>query len=192
MRLLRPTFALLLLVACTNKSSGGSGPEPGFDAATADVTFAEDTGTGPVDAASDGGACPHAAGAADGACNSIQNLATSFVAGTCMSGAQPMGTGGAIADGTYVLTARTLYTADGGCVAGMFESTMQVTGHCVERVDRLGQADVTRNMTFETNGTTLLRVPTCGAKLPGATYTATATDLTIFDQGGAVTVWTKQ
>lgn len=46
--------------------------------------------------------------------------------------------------------------------------------------------------TFETSGDTLTRTATCGTQPPAATYTATGSQLVVFDEGGAVTTWTRQ
>ena len=174
--------------ACNSKSSGGSGPETNFDSGELDVTFAEDSST-PADAAL---TCPDAGVLPDGACNSLEQLDTTPVSGTCGTGAQPTGTGGTIADGTYVLTAQARYL-DAGCTAGVtFEATIQITGGCFQRVDGEGASEILRSGNFTTTGNVITRDITCGPTLPAATYTATATQLTIFDEGGSVTTWTKQ
>ncbi len=187
----------LLLSGCTNKSSGGSGPGASFDAGDFDVTFGEDTGT-------DAGA-PHDAMAADVAeetapaaclldaggstCNSLTAVNTT-VTGTCSDAGQPVGTGGTVADGTYVMTARE--GTNTGCTVATFRATMVVAGSCANRVDINGTVPDHRNHTFETSGNTLTRTATCGTQLPAATYSATGNQLVIFDQGGAITTWTRQ
>jgi hypothetical protein len=174
------------LSGCVSKSSGGSAPNADFDASFEDVRF------GPSDSGqtSDAAASSCLAPTADGACNSVQNVAAP-VMGVCETGAQPEGAGGGIVDGTYALTAQSLYSSS-ACNAGTFQATMIIAGSCIERVDIQGGTDLRRNMVITTTGNALTRSATCGTTLPSATYTATATQLTIFDQGGAVTVWTKQ
>ena len=187
----------LVVAGCTTKSSGGSGPGASFDAGDFDVTFGDDTG---VDAG-----VPHDAMTADaveetapaaclldaggGTCNALTAVNTT-VTGTCSDGGQPVGTGGTVVDGTYVMTAREGTNA--GCTTATFQATMVVEGSCANRVDVLGNVPDHRNHTFETSGNTLTRTATCGTQLPAATYTATSTQLVIFDQGGAITTWTRQ
>jgi len=194
-------FAALALLGCSSTSSGGSGPGATFDAAGVDVAFNEDSGGGVdaahgiTDARSDASALGPGcslidAEAPDGACNSLTNDATPIM-GTCGTGSQPVGTGGTIAPGTYVLSAQAVYGA--GCTAGTkYQVTMLIADGCLERVDGTGANAIHRNQNISTSGTQLLRTSSCGPGLPAATYTATATQLTIFDQGGAVTTWTKQ
>lgn len=184
--------------ACNSKSSGGSGPDTNFDSGGLDVAFTEDSSAPPQDGSTPPGdgttalGCPDAGVQPDGACNDLAQLETTPVTGTCGTGAQPSGTGGTIADGTYVLTAQARYE-DAGCTAGaMFEATVLITGGCFQRVDGLGASEIRRSGNFSTSGNSITRDITCGPTLPAATYTATATQLTIFDEGGAVTTWTKQ
>lgn len=177
-------FAAFALLGCSSKSSGGSGPGTNFDAAGVDVVFEQDGGGGGTDA---GHGCSLLdAEAPDGACNALVNVGK-VITGTCPGGTQPMGTGGSIAPGTYALTARAGYGA--GCVAGNYQATMLIADGCLERVDGTG---VTRDENISTSGAQLIRTASCGPSVPTATYTATDTQLTIFDQGGAVTTWTKQ
>jgi hypothetical protein len=192
----------LALAGCSSKSSGGSGPTASFDAAGFDVNFNEDGGVvdaghgsdasaeAESDASALGPGCSLEAGAPDGGCNTLENVATP-ITGTCETAAQPMGTGGTIAAGTYVLTAQARYM-DAGCVPATYQVTMLIADGCLERVDGTGASALHRNQNVSTNGNELLRTSSCGPGLPAATYTATGTQLTIFDQGGAVTTWTKQ
>jgi hypothetical protein len=135
-------------------------------------------------------ACVLDAGLPDGACNDLTNLGAT-VTGTCPAGAQPVGTGGTVVSGAYVLTAQARYEND-ACVPDPFQATMIIDGTCSERADGLSGTLLQRNTTFETSGNVLTRTTLCGDALPAATYTATATQITIFDQGGSVTTWTMQ
>ncbi len=194
--------------ACTSKSSGGSGPEPtfdsgpepSFDSGGLDVTFADDSSapaedsSAPLEAsgAADATAACIAAGMQpDGACNDLDQADTTPVTGTCGTGAQPAGTGGTIADGTYLLSAQARYI-DAGCSPATFEVTMILAGGCFLRIDGEGASVMRRSGTYATSGNVLTRDVTCGLTLPAATYTATDTQLVIFDEGGSVTTWTKQ
>lgn len=192
-------FAAFVLLGCSSsKSGGGSGPGANFDAAGVDVNFNQDSGGGgndaghePTDGGSDGSALGPGcslldAEAPDGACNTLVQLGK-VITGTCPGGTQPTGKGGTIAAGTYVLTARAGYGS--GCVAGNYQTTMLISDGCLQRVDG---TDVRRNQDISTSGDQLMRTSSCGPGLPAATYTATDTQLVIFDQGGAVTTWTKQ
>jgi hypothetical protein len=192
-------FSLLpLLAGCVSSSSS---PSLASDAGAFDASVLEDSAAPPQDAtvqdaATDGAqvdalaVCLATTVLSDGACNTVQNVDTTPVTGACPTGAQPTGAGGAVVDGTYVLTAQARY-ADAGC-GGTFQSTMMVQGGCCERIDLSGTTTFESNSTFQTSGNVLTRATTCGLVEPPATYTATPTTITIFDQGGSVTTWTKQ
>jgi hypothetical protein len=190
-------LSLAMSVACVSSSPTAPVTGSSLDSGTFDATVEVDGGSGDASAPTDDvqvspATCFAEAGLPDGECTDLQELGAS-VTGTCPTGAQPAGAGGTVVDGTYVLTAQARYI-DGGCVSETFQATMTVFGTCSSRVDGLsgGTTLITRDSTFETSGNVLTRTATCGASLPAATYTATATQITIFDQGGSVTTWTKQ
>ncbi|MGO8992792.1 MAG: hypothetical protein ACLQVI_05660 [Polyangiaceae bacterium] len=182
------------IAACVSNSSppppaSDSGTLPPEDsAAPAQDATVQDAAT--EDAAAVLAVCIATTVLADGACNTVQNVDPTPVTGTCPAGAQPVGVGGTVVDGTYVLTAQVRY-ADAGC-GGTFQSTMIVQGGCCERTDLSGTLPFESNSTFQTTGNVLTRATTCGLVEPPATYTATPTTITIFDEGGSVTTWTKQ
>jgi hypothetical protein len=206
-------LALAALLGCSNKSSGGSGPGASFDSGGVDASFEQDAGGdvredvspsdsgAPLDSGSgsDGGSDASALGpgcalldaeAPDGSCNALVNGATP-ITGTCQSGTEPSGTGGTIVAGTYLLTAQTDYASS--CTAGTrYQVTMLIADGCLERVDGTGASELRRNQDISVQGNQLLRTSSCGAGLPAATYTATPTQLVIFNQGGAVTTWARQ
>ena len=185
--------SVVAAVACESKSSGGSGPSPSFDSGTFDVSFGDDSGMPVTDASSPeaAAACIAAGMHPDGECNDLDQADTTSVTGTCGTGAQPAGTGGTIADGTYLLTAQARYI-DAGCSPATFEVTMVLAGGCFLRIDGEGANIMRRSGTYATSGNVLTRDVTCGLTLPAASYTATDTQLIIFDEGGSVTTWTKQ
>jgi hypothetical protein len=192
-------LGLLSIAGCVSNSSS---PSLASDAGTFDASFLEDSGAATQDATVQDAAtedvaqvdvlavCLTTTVLTDGACNTVQNVATTPVTGACPTGAQPTGAGGTVVDGTYVLTAQSRYV-DAGC-GGTFQSTMLVQGGCCERIDVSGTSTFESNSTFQTNGNVLTRATTCGLVEPAATYTATPTTITIFDEGGSVTTWTKQ
>jgi hypothetical protein len=191
----RTSFAVVtgaLALACFSSSSGGGSPRVSFDAGVGDVSLAFDTGAHDAGSQADAGSCIPSM-ATDGNCTDLDEVGQT-VTGTCGTSEQPMGTGGTIADGTYALTGRVGYQT--GCMEGTFRATLRMAGGCFLRVDDEGNGSATEHLsrsgTFTTSGSTLTRDVTCGTALPAATYTATPTTFTIFDEGGAVTVWTKQ
>ena len=97
--------ALLLTAACGSGNPQGS------------------CGSGPAPA---GATCPTEPG-----CNSVNNQSSQSVSTTCLSGTMPTGTGGTIADGTYVLTSQTFYNAGSACPNPTAE-TLVVTGSCAQ------------------------------------------------------------
>jgi hypothetical protein len=169
-------LSCLLAAGCFGSSS--TPPPAAQDGGGTDGAPETDAGPSSCGATGDGGEC-----------NGIAQVG-SPVTGTCESTTQPQGAGGTIADGTYVLTARVGYGS--GCTATTYTATMVIAGNCVERVDGQATSAVRRNHALATSGNVLTRTATCGSALPAATYTATPTQLVVFDEGGAVTTWTKQ
>jgi hypothetical protein len=174
------TFALVLVsgvvgVGCFSSSSASS-PGAGGGSDAAPTSDAPTSSCAPL---------------ADGQCNDVQSAGSTTVTGTCGTGAQPQGSGGTIAAGTYFLTGQARYI-DSGCSPDSFQSVMLVTAGCMQRVDVSQGTTLAENSAFTTSGAELTRTSTCGGSLPAATYTATDQELVIFDEGGSVTTWTKQ
>jgi hypothetical protein len=160
---------------------------------------------GAVDGAS-GGTC--SAGTPPGqACNAL--VATgAAVTPTCISGTLPVGQGGTIADGTYVLTASTYYNAASCPTFGVTE-TVEFAGGCIQ-VAVGSPFPATTSGTFTVSGNTLLLTQTCfHVAVDGATvtqntsnntFTATGTTFTTFSHStvagnanpDSVAVFTKQ
>lgn len=136
---------------------------------------------------SSGGTC--SAGTPAGqACNAVANVGP-LVAPICTTGTVATGTGGAMIDGTYVLTAQTFYNVP-TCPPVQISGTIDVAGDCIQLAFG-GAASGTTSVRFDPQGTAVTSNPTCTnfvpagptaiADAPGAkTYTVTATTLTLF------------
>ncbi len=120
----------------------------------------------------------------------MQNVATPITS-ACLSTSEPSGTGGTIADGTYVLSSQTQYRK-GECATATYRSTMTIDGPRWARVDESNAEASDSSGVLTSNENLIGRISACGPTFPPATYTATPTVLTIFNEGGAVTVWMKQ
>lgn len=140
----------VLLQACSSSTAGmpiDIANSSGRAAADADVTDALDGAPANDGATTDSGdALPPAdALAEDGAseCNTVQNSASTVVA-TSATGSPPAYTqGGTISDGTYWLTAITVYSPSS--TPQSFQETVQVSGSLWNRV--LTQSGMTRRDT---------------------------------------------
>jgi hypothetical protein len=152
--------ALVALVAC-----GGGGHPETDDAAT-------------------GGAC--GVGIPVGqACNALVDVGT-IVTTTCTTGTVPIGAGGTIVDGTYVLTAQTQYNGF-SCSGqlGAYSETMEIARGCMESLGASPNFPFTASNTFTVAGNSITMTPTCytdqgGAALPPVmTHTFTATGATL-------------
>jgi|SRR5579859_8076948 len=189
-------FALPIPGGTIEPDEGGAVPE---DSGPAD--------DGGADAGSTAPACG-ASAPQGGACNTIADVGP-MVVPTCADGAPPVGAGGTITPGVYVLTAQTYYEpgADGGaCGKTPLSATLVGTADCVELSVTLDEAvttvPFTEAATVAVQGNRLTSTITCASSSlecdsRGATFTATPTGLTIAwdDQGcgGAlVEVYTKQ
>lgn len=120
------------------------------------------------------------------ACNMLANVATAITP-TCVSGTMPVGTGGTIVDGTYVLTSQTYYQ-DTACSKVPLSETIAIAGDCIQIVFG-GLFSGTLSGTLTPQGNTFTSMQTClhldvdAAVVSEAqmkTYTATSTTFTLF------------
>jgi hypothetical protein len=104
-----------------------------------------------------------------------------FDAGTllamCQAGSAPAGTGGTIDNGTYYLDSAAIYATDcTGVTSPTLGATVVVSGTTLQIALSMGGVDSSFTATLPATGDGL--TTTCGS-LPGATYTAAATTLTL-------------
>jgi hypothetical protein len=167
-------------------SSGGVGSEAGT---SEDGGALDDANVGALDGASvDGGACSSDV-PSGGACNTIVDVGTA-VAPTCATGALPTGTGGAIVDGTYVLTSQTYY--DGACPSVPISATLVGAGDCLQISATLYEGagvPYTFSAVRSVQGNQYAATLTCpiASACPSQTltFTATASELTLFEPASA-------
>jgi hypothetical protein len=175
----------LLLASCGAQSSPASGGTEG-----------------------DGAPATCSANVADGgACNAITNVGP-LITPTCATGAIPSGTGGIIAEGTYVLTAQTYY-AGPDCPQTPLSATIVIAGDCWEEVAMAGTASASASFTAAytavVQGNQVTTTPTCRpatftSGTPTATFTVNGATLSVFTANSApgstnpdnVDVFTKQ
>jgi len=189
--------AALLAAACSSSSSNDGGDSGAPADASADASGDASTDASSTDAGADGAP-------ADGAqaCNALANIAP-MVAISYVASAPPAAQGGTIADGTYTMTAATIYTGVGGPSgpAGDGQVTIQITGSTIQVVTS-GAAPNHLTTTLMTSNTSFTRTDTCpDTMMQSGSYTATPTTFTVilpagtFPDGGAKTlveVFTKQ
>jgi hypothetical protein len=165
----RRGWFIAAIVLCLGAGCGGGGGAPAVDAAGEQVT------TGMCSADVPPGQ----------ACNMLTDVGTPVMP-TCATATMPTGTGGPVADGTYVLTAQTYYNVV-FCPPLGFSETIQVAGDCMQVASNaFGAAAVKLTVA----GPSLTSVKTCvqsrsdaGLSMAGPstqTFTATATTLTLF------------
>jgi hypothetical protein len=165
-----PPVALLALAALSSWTGGCRSSVAGADASgDSGDAGADDTG---ADApASDGG---------DGGCNQLSQIGLAVTA-TCATGAPPAALGGAIVDGTYVLTGTVLY---GVCALPDLAETLVVSQGTVESLATSADGTATRrSLTYviPAAGTVLTETQTCPSRvIASVRFSATPTTLTIY------------
>jgi hypothetical protein len=200
--LLGPLVLAFLASACSSSSGGEPSDAGGTDA--------RDTGapvdSGRSDAIARDGAADDGSGAEDSpveaatVCNTLANTA-SVVDVAQVAQDPPSAQGGTIANGTYLLTAATIYTGPDGPTgnSGTAQVTVLIDGAMVQMVSS-GQPP-TRTVTLATTGTSFTSTDTCpDTSSATGSYTATPTTLAITlaagtDEAGARTLvetFTKQ
>jgi hypothetical protein len=123
------------------------------------------------------------------ACNTLTNLGAAFTP-VCKTGTPPSGTGGPIADGTYVLTGQDKYGSTSCSSPLPLAETLAIAGDCLQLVlgdvlSATGSARLTTQGNAVTFTRTCLHVDTDGAVVKDdattKTYTATSTSFTLFE-----------
>jgi hypothetical protein len=119
-------------------------------------------------------------------CNSLVDVSTS-VKPTCVTGEMPVGAGGTIVDGTYVLTEQ-IYYNEPGCPVLPIGGTIVISGNCVQAANV--QFSVTASSSISVQGNSITTTQTCVSgdidpasftpDAPTRTYTATPTTFTLF------------
>lgn len=160
--------ACALAAGCSDVGGGGS--------IDADVTDAS-IDARPIDAA---------------ACNAVVNQGT-LLAIQQVAQAAPTPAGGTILDGTYVVTASTIYTGVGGLTGpngSMVQATSVNSAGTYQYVDE-GGGTVNRSIgTFSTGATDITITQTCPdpTQLTFTRFDASATTLTIYDDRNVAAV----
>lgn len=182
----------LAFAACTTESTPSSSSSSGGT----DASSASDTG-----AANDGGTQADTGTTTDSstsdaatACNALANLG-SVVAETAGGGAKPTPAGGALYDGTFVLTKHEVFSPSSPD-SNVRRRTIKITGNTIEYVanDNNG-ADERTAGTLVVNGTDFDFSVTCPATaMVSVPYTLTSTELVMFDKANQndVFTYTKQ
>jgi hypothetical protein len=132
---------------------------------------------------------PFGAGCGGGqACNQLA-LPSTTVTVQPGRGLPPAATGGAIADGTYVLTSVTDFEADDGLVGQPTSGVLVLSGGALQSVSsspKGGGLDRS-SATFVVSDTTMTETGTCGLSAPLTQgYTATATTLSLIQASPAI------
>jgi hypothetical protein len=145
-------------------------------------------GCGSSQATADGGGGSCSANVPKGqACNTLANVGAAITP-ACMAGTIPAGSGGAIVDGTYTLTAQTYYGTT-ACPSTPVNATIEIAGGCVQEVAG-ATIQVTASIVTTVAGASITRTVTCldlgvdagplSVDTATATFTATPTTFTIF------------
>jgi hypothetical protein len=169
-------------------------------------TLTADGASMPPDGASSDSVSPGMCGAdvpPGQACNMLANVATTITP-TCVSGTIPVGTGGTIVDGTYVLTSQTYYQ-DTSCPMLPLSETIAIAGDCIQIVfgsifsgTTSGRLTTQGNMFAGTQTCQHLDVDAAVTIMDAQmkTYTATSTTFTLFSvyptTGSDVAVFTRR
>jgi hypothetical protein len=101
----------------------------------------------------------------------------------------PVGTGGTISDGTYVLSAQTYY-ADANCPQQPLSATLVTAGDCWQEVAQSNSDKFTASFTGVVRGNQFTVTLTCSSigasqSTPTSTFTATGQTLTVFTLNSA-------
>jgi hypothetical protein len=169
-------FVALGAMGCSSSSSGASSDGgPGADAPVEGAVVDDGGGQPPV---SDGGPASGDDGGDGGptVCNTLVNAGQAVTA-VRMADLAPAFQGGAVVDGTYVLTAETQYTGDGGATGtgGSQSITIRIQGSLFQVAKDSNPP--TSTYAFAPTGTTYTATGQCPPTLGDivGSYTATST-----------------
>lgn len=192
--------ACAAMVSCSGGVSTGSG-----DAGSGGEAGSSSGTGGGGEAGSSGGSGTCGANVPEGgACNTLSNVGPT-VTQVCASGPMPIvGTGGTIADGTYVLTSAADYQST-SCSSEKISATYVIAGGCWQEVAQASSPGVSvslvATLSVSVQGNQLTTTALCqSAQLPAtatSTFTASGSTLTLFVPGKGntslgVQVFTKQ
>lgn len=173
-----------------SSGSGGSATGGSGGAATGGAAGSGGAATGGSGGSGTGGGSTGGTGGAS-ACNDLVNDGAD-VPETAETGTPPTMTGGSIADGTYVLTARKDWQGSCNCTT---RQKVVISGTGAQLVTRTDQgADTHVTSTWSVAGNKLTSTITCpGAQTLQLEFTATATELQVFDAADqSLNVYTKK
>jgi len=126
-----------------------------------------------------------------GACNTLADDGPGVVP-RAVASAAPNPMGGAITDGTYVLSGIVLYTGPGGSTTapnGTFSAVTQISGGKMLQVGTVNGTETRYASTFTTSGTTISTNDTCPSpKSETHSFTASTTELRIYDSAAGGTL----
>jgi hypothetical protein len=109
-----------------------------------------------------------------------------------VAAAAPMPAGGAISDGTYVLTALTAYTGVGGPTGSLWLTASEVqtiSGTTMQQDGKINGQESRYTTRISTSGATISTSDTCPSpRMATHGYTATATNLRIYDTKAGYTL----
>jgi hypothetical protein len=120
-----------------------------------------------------------------------------LVNATCAAGVVPVGTGGVIADGSYVLSAVVAYNCGDAGGPAPQSQTVVVSRGCGQGAGHANGQEISTTQSFVVSGnevTTALVCPPSQAGAQTSTFTATDSSLTVFHPSpfDQVEVYTRQ
>ncbi len=184
-------FTCLILVGAVHCGGTNDSVPAATSLPSAPAAGTDDAGTSAAPATDGGSVVPATPDAAppSGTCEAMANAEAPITAIDMVASAAPPPTGGAIQDGTYRLSALTLYVGASG-TAGAIPITLKgiarvqgsVVDNALEGTDGEGQpiSERTRE-TFTTTGPSVTYTMTCPAvKTRTGTYSASSTSMTLY------------
>jgi hypothetical protein len=125
-------------------------------------------------------------GPANTVCSSLVDDAPT-ISYTVVAAAPPIPTGGPIADGTYDLSALTVYTGVGGStspIASTAHVVLVISGNTMQQVGAVDGVPRSYTTTFTVSATTITTTDTCPSPVTSRhQFSASPTDLRVYDPG---------